>query len=723
MRLHLCTPLLLAAGALQACVAAAFDRDVHVAKQLVSRIEAKSMAVSSFIEAPLFSGDLIQADPEDPHRVDAMEKQSYKLVERVPTHGTSYTSTDLSDRLRVDTGTITGDHVGPTDNDFEYNDHPAGVYRQAEAVGRGAYGEVWRALRLRPDGTAEPGSYVLKRLLPHRPKAQLSGYREAYFGMHAGIRGDGHIARFVEHFTRKIAPSAARSQQTEVEDQGTQLLELWLVFVDEGVSLSKLLYSPITAGSSAAAAAGPLSNSASSLSTLEPSSLWARLHTQPEAGRVFIRNIVRQLLMGLATVHAAGIVHRDIKPSNILVATADDVLRVRIADFGSAVDAHAAEHLYPGQGPSKDEATIAYASPEVRLETAAPPFPYDAARPASYDMFSLGVTMVELILGQPASELLTPSPATVSLLEQTFARRPRDYCRTGKRRNGVDESGPALERAMIAAGFARLCITPSNASSVAIDAPWTEKLSSSTNDEYVHSSGHHHHHHVNAEFVDCTLEGFRRVWRQAERWARDRARELLNDRTGAAAKSVVARASGDIVVVASDDAASSSSAAVVLKPDGDVLPVSVLRPELRPHSDSVLVTPALPAPLFSAQLDKVVAAFEASHASLLVSAAAPVLSVAGNSNDGGVCNAAPSAEEHPTAQPLLAPAPNSCSISHHHEFSSSGGSASPGHTDAEAESALLGEDGELLLWQLLSWEPGERPSAADALEAQYLVLH
>jgi len=108
------------------------------------------------------------------------------------------------------------------------------VYRTAGAIGRGSAGEVWRAVRVGPDGADEAGvSYVLKRL---RPGALASGLREMHFGRHPALRGP-HVVRFVESFVRG--------------GEGVGAEELWLVFLDAGVPLNLLFFAESGAGSGA----------------------------------------------------------------------------------------------------------------------------------------------------------------------------------------------------------------------------------------------------------------------------------------------------------------------------------------------------------------------------------------------------------------------------------------------------------------------------------------
>jgi len=90
--------------------------------------------------------------------------------------------------------------------------------------------------------------------------------------------------------------------------------------------------------------------------------------------------ILKQLISGLAAVHAAGIIHRDLKPENILIGPDLDV---KIADFGLA--------LAPNENVITQKSSIVgtpgYMSPEqVRGEKLT----------AATDLFALGIIILEL---------------------------------------------------------------------------------------------------------------------------------------------------------------------------------------------------------------------------------------------------------------------------------------------------------------------------------------
>ncbi|KAI8570730.1 hypothetical protein RHMOL_Rhmol01G0059100 [Rhododendron molle] len=73
-------------------------------------------------------------------------------------------------------------------------------------------------------------------------------------------------------------------------------------------------------------------------------------------------------------------------------------IHVRLIDFGSAVDAFSMQNLYPN-GPSSAEQTFSYMPPEALFGNAWLQGP--AAARAKYDMWTIGQTITELILGTP----------------------------------------------------------------------------------------------------------------------------------------------------------------------------------------------------------------------------------------------------------------------------------------------------------------------------------
>jgi serine/threonine protein kinase len=105
----------------------------------------------------------------------------------------------------------------------------------------------------------------------------------------------------------------------------------------------------------------------------------------PEAA---LAEVAAQALSGLAYLHGRRIVHLDIKPANLLASSAGEV---KIADFGIAkVLSRAGEQCTSYVG------TTAYMSPE-RFDPEAHGGCYD---PCAADVWSLGVTILELLMGR-----------------------------------------------------------------------------------------------------------------------------------------------------------------------------------------------------------------------------------------------------------------------------------------------------------------------------------
>ncbi|KAL7198730.1 hypothetical protein ACSBR2_021101 [Camellia fascicularis] len=219
--------------------------------------------------------------------------------------------------------------------------------------------------------------------------------------------GVNHIARYVEFFE-------SRSN------------DIWLVFRHEGVSLSKILY---TAEEIENNADDARDEHTKHVQVLHPSKWWHWLK-MTEAGQEEMRNLIWQLLMALKSCHDRNITHRDIKPENMVICFEDQdtgrclkgipsgdkkyTTKMRIIDFGSAMDVFTMKHLYGSVGPSRAEQTYEYTPPEALLNASW--YKGQMQTTLKYDMWSAGVVFLELILGSP--DVFQISALTRVLLDQ-----------------------------------------------------------------------------------------------------------------------------------------------------------------------------------------------------------------------------------------------------------------------------------------------------------------
>lgn len=103
-----------------------------------------------------------------------------------------------------------------------------------------------------------------------------------------------------------------------------------------------------------------------------------------------VRNFVRQIMDGLAYLHARDIIHRDIKGANVLV---DNKGGIKISDFGISkrADVASASQL-PGSGMNRPslQGSVFWMAPEVVRQS---------AHTKKADIWSLGCLIVEMFTG------------------------------------------------------------------------------------------------------------------------------------------------------------------------------------------------------------------------------------------------------------------------------------------------------------------------------------
>lgn len=114
---------------------------------------------------------------------------------------------------------------------------------------------------------------------------------------------------------------------------------------------------------------------ASSDAAYRPASLQRRLEAGPLPARQCV-DYARELLLGLASLHAAGMVHRDVKPANCLFVDG----RLKLADFGLLTEAN----------------------PQISRVGTQKYMPPDGRMDARADVYAAGLVVYEMITGLPA---------------------------------------------------------------------------------------------------------------------------------------------------------------------------------------------------------------------------------------------------------------------------------------------------------------------------------
>jgi serine/threonine protein kinase/Flp pilus assembly protein TadD len=158
--------------------------------------------------------------------------------------------------------------------------------------------------------------------------------------------------------------------------------------------------------------------------------------------------IFRQMIAGIAAIHAAGIIHRDIKPTNVMLDRSGNRTCVSIMDFGLARRYESEATILK---PRVVAGTPGYLAPELMM----------GQRPSrATDIFALGVLLHQVITGErpiesadgisqiPAPSLASaPLPATYfHAIQEFLSDNPLVRCRAFEQiRSVLDENSSHLQ--------------------------------------------------------------------------------------------------------------------------------------------------------------------------------------------------------------------------------------------------------------------------------------
>ncbi|SBT78041.1 serine/threonine protein kinase, putative [Plasmodium ovale] len=302
-------------------------------------------------------------------------------------------------------------------------------YSVRSKMGEGAFGEIWYAINVSRNFPFK--DVVLKKILINRDSnrgkkgrthidgkehmgglgdhaeetAELYAMREVYFG--ELLKNCENISRFVEYF-----------KEYEMDEKKDEHAYVWLVFANEGYSLSKHLFEADTNNSG----------------MLIPSKLWWSIKRQ-KIGMLVLKDLIRQILNGINNAHKKKITHRDIKMENIFVSPSTP-FTVRIGDWGSAVEFSNENFFFI---PTENEETEGYQPPESlfgHMKNNFMRLPY-------YDMWAIGIVFLQFVLG-------TKNPLEV-----------KDKRNEMKLKNLYAKySTNALKEAIFLQSLSELCLTP-----------------------------------------------------------------------------------------------------------------------------------------------------------------------------------------------------------------------------------------------------------------------
>ncbi|KAL3517530.1 hypothetical protein ACH5RR_020119 [Cinchona calisaya] len=249
-------------------------------------------------------------------------------------------------------------------------------YEERKRLGEGFFGKAKLVVPHCTNICPKPNLVLKEAKVWANSESYRAAIREEYFGK---------IFRRIP----KIVPGSKNLARMVETIRGSN--EFYTVSMFEGITLHSALYKSSKPGN-------------------EPYQWWKWLKKTPE-GNTAMRDIMKQMISGLALLHRYNITHRDLKPDNIVICfytpwgdcigkptieLAYHGLHLRLIDFGSGLDEYSQAHLYGRFGPTTGTQDDNYMSPECFYR--ADCLTTSKANLAKYDMFTVGQIFMEMIL-------------------------------------------------------------------------------------------------------------------------------------------------------------------------------------------------------------------------------------------------------------------------------------------------------------------------------------
>ncbi len=189
---------------------------------------------------------------------------------------------------------------------------------------------------------------------------------------------------------------------------------------------------------------------------VEGESLRARLERERRLEPPAARRIGRAILEVLASAHERGFVHRDLKPENVLLERGTGAVKLTDFGLGKAVEGAAARLVLSGElGTEATEGgvaeaisgTLAYMAPEQKEP--------GRAIDARADVYAFGILLFEMLTGARPEGGEVPSDLVAGLGPRVDDLFKRCYCRYEKRFEDAGAALAALSELERAAGGGR----------------------------------------------------------------------------------------------------------------------------------------------------------------------------------------------------------------------------------------------------------------------------